>query len=226
MKTQKMKSSKFTQVNSPNDNEFRDYQNVMTVLPDDGNQNVERNPYVDTHCHVVTNSSELLLKGTYEPYMPPEPLQEMHPSPERNANRFKAAQEIEMMCNCVGKEIVFQPKTRFVEQCNSDSVVMNRSFASLPKLATTNLSQFSLDRKMGKYHQRQKHAYTCEQSQKMMMDKTASLRKMQSPEIINIHRGPPNVFYPGYGPENCVMKACGDEYGFRRGHSIRATGSR
>ncbi|KAG5886150.1 hypothetical protein JTB14_011396 [Gonioctena quinquepunctata] len=71
MKTQKVtKSSKFTQA-TPNDNEYRDYQNIgMTVLPstpcDEGNQNVERIFNPDRLCHNVNKSSELLLKGNYK----------------------------------------------------------------------------------------------------------------------------------------------------------------
>ncbi|CAH0556578.1 unnamed protein product [Brassicogethes aeneus] len=211
MSTHKMKSSKFTQVNSLNDNEYRDYQNIVTILPDDGNQN--------PHCHNVNNSSELLLKSNYETFKTPEVLQDMHQ--ESNANSYHG-QEIEMMCNCVSKEMLYQPKTRFVEQCNSDTATLNRSYASLPKLETTNLSQFSLDRKSAKY-QRQKHAYVCEQNRIIReMEKTASLRKMQSPEIINIHRGPSNIYYSGYDPNNCAK----DDYGFRRGHSFRGPGSR
>lgn len=71
MKTQKVtKSSKFTQA-TPNDNEYRDYQNigvtVLTTSPsDEGNQNVERIPYTEGHCHTINKSSELLLKSNYQ----------------------------------------------------------------------------------------------------------------------------------------------------------------
>lgn len=71
MKTQKVtKASKFTQA-TPNDNEYRDYQNIgLSVLPtspsDEGNKNVGRIPYNEGHCHTVNKSSELLLKGNYQ----------------------------------------------------------------------------------------------------------------------------------------------------------------
>lgn len=144
---------------------------------------------------------------------------------ERNANRFP--QEIEM-CNCSANP-PYPAKTRFAaEQCKSDqTVTLNRSFSSLPKLESS-LSQVSLDRKAGKYgsQQRPKHTYVCEQNQRILreMEKTASLRRMQSPEIINIHRGP---FYEGHAVENCSIKdfKC-DDHGFRRGHSVRTVGSR
>lgn len=82
MKTQKVtKSSKFTQA-TPNDNEYRDYQNIgLTLLPvttvDDGtNQNIERISYVEGHCHNVNQSSELLLKS-YEGYKAQESMHEI-----------------------------------------------------------------------------------------------------------------------------------------------------
>lgn len=54
------------------------------------------------------------------------------------------------------------------------------------------------------------------------------MKRVQSPEIINIHRGD-----GVYGVENCGMKGYGcekdfamDEYGFRRERSVRRSGER
>ncbi|KAH0811780.1 hypothetical protein GEV33_011010 [Tenebrio molitor] len=193
----KMKSSKYTQASTPNDNDYRDYQNVGVTL-DDGNQNVEGH-----------RSSEYLLKTNYDPFKAP---QDLRYSPERNANRFPV--DIEL-CNCAKEAILAK---------GSPAVVMNRSFSTLPKFESTNLSQFSLDRKVSKFAPRPKHAFQCEQLQKMQR------KRMQSPEIINIHRGPNNVVYDGYGDENCAIKSCAydkefkcDDYGFRRGHPFRTS---
>ncbi|CAH1368402.1 dipeptidase 1-like [Tenebrio molitor] len=192
-----MKSSKYTQASTPNDNDYRDYQNVGVTL-DDGNQNVEGH-----------RSSEYLLKTNYDPFKTP---QDLRYSPERNANRFPV--DIEL-CNCAKEAILAK---------GSPAVVMNRSFSTLPKFESTNLSQFSLDRKVSKFAPRPKHAFQCEQLQKMQR------KRMQSPEIINIHRGPNNVVYDGYGDENCAIKSCAydkefkcDDYGFRRGHPFRTS---
>lgn len=234
-----MKSSKFTQVSSTilnpsNDNDFADYENVgVTIISDDGNQNVSQVQFKDCP-NVNHSSSELLLNSSKTP----ELLQEMHH--ERNSNRFQRQpmQDIELLCHCVVKEpIVYPLKTRFGDhQCHSEqNAVLNRSFTSLPKMASTNLSQISLDRKGPKFNtmrQHKQHAYICDQNQRVLreMEKNATLRRMQSPEIINLHRGP--NFYDGtFSAEqnNCAMKMgtfdkC-DDYGFRRGHSVRATSS-
>ncbi|RZB39872.1 hypothetical protein BDFB_011488 [Asbolus verrucosus] len=201
-----MKSSKYTQASTPNDNEYRDYQNV-TIL-DEGNQNSEGH-----------RSSDYLLKSNYDGFKPQEGPRDVHRySPERNANRFPV--DIEL-CNCA-KDVIYAPKGRF---CSDQSIVMNRSFATLPKFESTNLSQFSLDRK-GKFQPRQKHAFLCEQKAR------PERKRMQSPEIINIHRGPNNALYDGYGDENCAIKSCAydkefkcDDYGFRRGHPFRTSSS-
>lgn len=93
-----------------------------------------------------------------------------------------------------------------IELCNCAKPV-NRSFSTLPKFESTTLSQYSLDRK-SKFVPRQK------------------LTRIQSPEIINIHRGPNHVLYDGYGDESAIKPAgydkC-DEYGFRRGHPFRTS---
>lgn len=102
--------------------------------------------------------------------------------------------------------------------------MLNRSFVSLPKLENINLSQVSLDRKSGKY--RPKHSHVCEQNQRIFreLEKGATLKRMQSPEIINIHRGP---FYEGHESDSGVMKEfkC-KKHEFRRGQSVRTAGSR
>ena len=186
-----MKSSKYTQARTPNDNDYRDYQNVgVTLLPDESNQNLGGQ-----------RSSDFLLKGAYDPFRPPDRF-----SPERNANRFPV--DIEL-CSCA-KEAAFK----------GPHMVMNRSFSTLPKFDTTNLSQFSLDRKLAKFPPRhhQKHGFQCEVQ-----------RRVQSPEIINIHRGPSSLYEYGDG-NNCAVKSCAydkefkcDDYGFRRGHPFRTS---
>lgn len=102
--------------------------------------------------------------------------------------------------------------------------MLNRSFVSLPKLENINLSQVSLDRKGGKF--RPKHSHVCEQNQRIFRDleKGASLKRMQGPEIINIHRGP---MYEGHESDSSVMKEfkC-KKHEFRRGQSVRTAGSR
>lgn len=102
--------------------------------------------------------------------------------------------------------------------------MLNRSFVSLPKLENINLSQVSLDRKGSKY--RPKHSHMCESNQRILRDleKGVSLRRMPNPEIINVHRGP---MYEGHESDSCVVKEfkC-KEHEFRRGHSVRTTGTR
>lgn len=236
-----MKSSKFTQVPSTilsptNDNEYRDYENVgVTIISDDGNQNVGQMVQFKDCPNHTSASNELLLNSNKTP----ELLQEMHPT--RNSTRFQRPpmqDNIELLCHCVVKEpIVYPLKARFSDQCNSEqqNVALNRSFTSLPKMASTNLSQASLDRKTAKFNtlrQQKQHAYMCDQNQRILreMEKNATLRRMQSPEIINLHRGP-NFYDSSFSaePNNCAVKSgifdkC-DEYGFRRGHSVRATSS-
>lgn len=131
--------------------------------------------------------------------------------PERNANRFQPAQDIEL-CNCMYP--IYPNKT----------ATLTRSFVSLPKLENVNLSQVSLDRKNSKY--RPKHSHACDQSHRVFRDleKGASLKRMQSPEIINIHRGP---MYEGHESDTSVMKEfkC-KKHELRRGRSVRIAGSR
>lgn len=142
--------------------------------------------------------------------------------PERNANRFKQTQDIEQ-CNCITP--IYPAKTRFTDQSKSEQAAMlNRSFVSLPKLENINLSQVSLDRRSSKY--RPKHSHVCEQNQRIIreMEKGASLRRIQSPEIINIHREP---MYGGHESDSCAVKEfkC-KEFEFARGQSVRTGSSR
>lgn len=186
----KMKSSKYTQASTPNDN---DYQNVgVTILQDDSNQNPEG------------RSSEYLL------YKRPEVAHQI----EQNANRFPV--DIEL-CNCPTNES-YVPKTRFLSDQN---IGVNRSFNTLPKYESTNLSQYSLDRKIGMYQKRAKTAYQCPR---------ITAPRIQSPEIINIHRGPNTVLFENHPEGNCAVKPCSydkdskcDDYGFRRGHPFRTS---
>ncbi|CAG9813962.1 unnamed protein product [Phaedon cochleariae] len=211
MKTQKVtKSSKFTQA-SPNDNE---YQNIgLTVLPvspsDEGNQNVERNPN-KFNLTTISKNPNKLLHSRY--------------SPERNANRPQQQQQQQQrghdleLCNCI-TPIYTGPKTRGV------GLVLHRSFASLPKLENANLGQ---DDKAGKSGRnpgqddkagksgRPRHTFACEQNRRVLRDE-AIMRRMQGPEIINIHQG---------GFEDCEVGFKCKDHEFRRGHSVRTAGTR
>lgn len=138
----------------------------------------------------------------------------------------------------------------------NDNVLLNRSCNSLSQLETnanvtaaTATGQFSLDRsgnKCGGGVSNQHGGYMVCDKNKLapppprivqLFDRNASLKRVQSPEIINIHRGPNNVLYDGYGgADNCAIKSCPydgdfisncDEYGFKRGPRYnKVSGSR
>lgn len=217
-----MKSSKYTQASSPNDNDFRDYANLSTQLVEEPNFNehVIRGTHVESSCQNV--GKEYVLKSGYSI--------EENRCDEKNANRYQRAQDFEMVCNCALKDVVYFPKARFKPHYTSeqDIVLANRSFSPLPKVDNTNFSQYSLDRKSAKCHQQRKHRYVCEQNQKILqrLERASSMKRVQSPEIINIHRAN-NV---PYDVQDCAIKSygtdkgsAGDDYGFRRGHSQRRT---
>ncbi|KAL3280671.1 hypothetical protein HHI36_003908 [Cryptolaemus montrouzieri] len=234
-----MKASKYTQASSPIDNEYRDYQNIDVTRASNDERNVNNDNYTSgeidvggIHCHNVNTSSELLLKSNYDPFK----------TVENNRNRFEGnantrqAQEIEMVCNCAVKEVVLPFKNRFRDSNSEQNLVLNRSFTSIPKLESTNLSQYSLDRRTGKFPGNRRHLYgnEREQNQKFpqrILDRNVTtLKRIQSPEIINIHRGPHNsMFYDGYDSEHCSIKSCVrdkefgcDDYGFQRQRSFKA----
>lgn len=223
-----MKSSKYTQANSPNDNDY--YQNIgTTVLPQNEhnlNQNVGGIMYAEIQHHNVsgTKSDELLIAGPFETssYVQGEnvyKLQQSCNSPERNANtnvHMKyGGQEFELVCNCALTDTLFPvPKFRY----NSEQ---NITFC--PKLDNST-SQCSLDRKVVQPKQKQKHNFICEPK----TNRNTASKRIQSPEIINIHRGHSNVLYDTYDPENCTIKSYGydkdlkcDDYGFRREQSFK-----
>lgn len=100
-------------------------------------------------------------------------------------------------------------------------------------------SQFSLDRKSPRSKQQLKQVKDAgvggNQNQKVLrrLERGSSLKRAQSPEIINIHRGAGGVLYDGYVSDNCAVKSYGydkdfkcDEYGFRRAHSFKRTSDR
>lgn len=195
-----MKSSKYTQASGPNDN---DYGNSVET---------NFNEMVHYGCQ-NTNSKDFLLTSGKPPIC------------ERNANN----QEFEMVCNCAIKDIVYYPKSRLKQQHYSseqDIVLANRY-----GFENAEFNQYSLDRKTVKRQQQQqqrKHVLGCEQSEKVLRG-NSSVKRIQSPEIINIHRAN-NVLY---GVENCAVRSYGydkefsaDDYGFRRGHSMRKTAHR
>lgn len=216
-----MKSSKYTQASSPNDNDFRDYANLSSQLPEEPNFNdhvIRSGGHVESNCQNA--GKEYILKPEESRYCN-----------ESNANRHH--QDLELVCNCALKDIVYYPKARFKQHYTSeqDIVLANRSFSPLPKIENTNFSQYSLDRKSAKCRQHRKHTYVCEQNQKILqrLERASSIKRVQSPEIINIHR----ANKVPYDLDDCTIKSYGydkgtggDDYGFRRGHSQRRPNER
>lgn len=196
-----MKSSKYTQANGPNDNDYggQDFNEVV-------------------HYACQNTSKDYLLTSSYKPA-----------ADEKNANRSSTTtdQEFEMMCNCAFKDIVYYPKSRLKQHYSSEQdIVLANRFGSFEN---TEFSQYSLDRKTAKRLQQRKHALACEQAGNKVLQRNSSVKRVQSPEIINIHRAN-NVLY---GAENCAIRSCGydkdfsgDDYGFRRGQSLRRTNQR
>lgn len=213
-----MKSSKYTQATSPTDFDLRDYANMPTILTDDVDFCGNRTPYMENSCAA---SKEYLLKTSFQNVG--------HKCDERTAGKHD---NIEMVCNCaLLKDAVYFPKTRCKDHYTSeqDILVANRSFGTLPRFE--NASQLSLDRKSLKCstnNRQRKHTYVCEQNQKILqrLDRNHSIKRIQSPEIINIHRAN-NVLYDAYGPENCPMKLHkGDDNGFARERDFARTAER
>lgn len=69
----------------------------------------------------------------------------------------------------------------------------------------------------------------CQKVQQKRLERGNSVKRVQSPEIINIHRAGDGI----YGVENCGMKGYGcekdfalDDYGFRRERSFMRPGER
>lgn len=225
MKSQKVtKSSKYTQA-SPSD--VIEYQNVgQTIIPLSPQGAISDNPssdkvtYAESVFYNVNQSSELLLKNA-----PPSVEQVPTRQPKQKSDG-------DTLCHCVQNKdptSMCRQKTRFVDQPppEQQAMALNRSFSSLPRLA--NVDPSVLDRKASyQHHVPARHTYICEQNQRILREiKTASLRRMQSPEIINIHRGPNSVFYDGYGVEHCAMRPCDvqwEEYpSLRRGQTVRGS---
>ncbi|KAK9872336.1 hypothetical protein WA026_017150 [Henosepilachna vigintioctopunctata] len=231
-----MKASKYTQASSPVDNEYRDYQNieVTRISNEERNKNVDNFNRGDiaiggTHCKNANAVSEHIFKTNYGPFGQAE-LDRL----EGNANT-RPSQDIEMVCNCAIKEALLPAKMRFRDSNSEQNLVLNRSFTSIPKLESTNLSQYSLDRRAAKFPGGRRHLYGNEREQSQKFPQRFSdrnvmtLKRIQSPEIINIHRGQHNsMFYDGYDSEHCSIKSCArekdqgcDEYGFQRHRSFR-----
>lgn len=220
MKSQKVtKSSKYTQA-SPSD--VIEYQNVgQTIIPlspqGTFTDDCDKVTYAESVFYNVNQSSELLLKNA-----PPPPDQVQ-------TRQHKHKPDIDTLCHCVQNKdptSMCRQKTRFVDEVPPEQMmVLNRSFSSLPRLA--NVDPNALDRKAS-YHVPPRHTFICEQNQRILREiKTASLRRMQSPEIINIHRGPNSVFYDGYGVEQCPMRSCDmqreDYSSLKRGQTMRSS---
>ncbi|KAL1491336.1 hypothetical protein ABEB36_011945 [Hypothenemus hampei] len=206
MKSQKVtKSSKYTQA-SPGD-----YQNLsQTIIPLSPQGTVDgtdsnKVTYAESVFYNVNQSSELLLK---------------------NAAPVKKADIQTSLCHCVQNKECHRQKTRFHDDEPPTPLppitVLNRSFSSsLPRL--TNETSFQP-------HPHSRHTYMCEQNQRILREiKTASLRRMQSPEIIDIHRGAcGEVFYDGYGVKQCAtVRMCDrqrdDCTSLRRGQTFRSS---
>ncbi|XP_050307477.1 uncharacterized protein LOC126744162 [Anthonomus grandis grandis] len=208
MKSQKVtKSSKYTQA-SPSD--VIEYQNIpQTIIPlspqgttiiNDHQDN--KVTYAESVFYNVNQSSELLLKNA-------PPLVE-HPAPPPRPPSKSKQENVDTLCHCVQNKDVCRQKSRFDIRDDDGPIVLTRSYSSLPRVAAP-----------------PRHTYVCEQNQRILREiKTASLRRMQSPEIINIHRGPTGVFYDGYGVEHCAVRPCDireDYSSLRRGQSVRST---
>lgn len=225
-----MKSSKYTQVTVPNDNEYCEFQNRGITT---GNVATETNvPQTTVTQHTITNDEQLLNNSVYERDLT---IYEIQQCSETNANKYPTDEEFELMCNCAiypNKQKLKQPYT---SEQNIASTNMN--FCSLTKLdVCANSSQFNLDRKGNQQPAKHGQPYsTCNQGQKVMqrIERVPSLKKIQSPEIINIHRGPNTVLCEGYGSENCSIKSYGydkdfkcDDYSIKRGQSFKRTSER
>lgn len=235
-----MKASKYTQANSPIDNEYRDYQNIEVTRTsnEERNKNIVDYPRDEiivegtTHCINANASSEFLLKSSYDPFKTPENDRSRF---EGNANP-RPVEDLEMVCNCAIKDVVYPLKNRFRDSNSEQNLVLNRSFTSIPKLEGANLSQYSLDRRSGKVHGSRKHLYGNEREYAQKFPQrfhdgrnVMTMKRIQSPEIINIHRGPnSSMVYDGYDSEQCSIKSCSrdkngcDDYGFQRQRSFRA----
>ncbi|XP_031348354.1 uncharacterized protein LOC116174557 [Photinus pyralis] len=234
-----MRSSQYVQETVLNDNDFNDYQNVPSVMlqkEKNQNQRPKRSSQPDKRYPNVNNSAEVLINNVYDIYNREDPISNVNKA-ERNANKYE--QDIELMCKCPIKDVAYPSKTRFKQEQGSNGqnvIASSRSCCSTPKLGENRTySQLSLDRRLiqSKYPTAgNKHSYyLCDPSSFTGVVRNASLKSIQSPEIINAHLGPHNFLYDGYGPENCAIKSYGydkdlknDDYGFRRGPSLgRAT---
>ncbi|XP_022919017.1 uncharacterized protein [Onthophagus taurus] len=223
--TRVMKSSKYTQVTTPNDNDFGDYQNLGTIIPASelslSHSTSQHSDYAGSCKQHVNNSEELLLNTTYD-RSGHQTGYDVHQQTETNANKYVRNEEFELVCNCSYPQH-HRLKPRYTSEQNI--ALTNRGFCSLTKLDASNSSQYSLDRKGGKLKQNDGG----QQRTQQRLDRGPSLKRIQSPEIINIHRGPNNTFYDGYVPENCaVVKTFGyekdfkcDDYGFKRAQSFK-----
>ncbi|GJQ67025.1 hypothetical protein Trydic_g8001, partial [Trypoxylus dichotomus] len=235
-----MKPSKYTQVTSPNGNGFSEYQNRETKAdisvndPNVGQTSIGDAELVqDCKQQAVTNKEQLLNTSVCEREHAIYEMQ--HLCSEANANKYPTDEEFELMCNCA----IYANKQALKQPCASDQNIAstNRNFCSLTKLDTcANSSQFSLDRKGNQQAPKLRHAYAaCDQGQKTMqrIERVPSLKRVQSPEIINIHRGPNTVLYESYGSENCPIKSYGydkdfkcDDFSFKRGQSFKRANER
>lgn len=181
-----MKSSKYTQANGPNDNDY-------------GGFTFDESNFNEVVQYACQNTSKDYLLMSHKPTTTT--------TDEKNANKSEADQEFEMVCNCALKDIVYYPKSRLKQHYSSEQdIVLANRFG----FENTEFSQYSLDRKTAKRLQQRKQAFVCEK----VLQRHSSVKRVQSPEIINIHRAN-NVMY---GQDKNFS---GDDYGFRRGHSLR-----
>lgn len=229
-----MKSSKYSKEPVLNDNDFSDYQNVSSILEIGHGPKNKSSTRAKAQYANINNSEEVLLNNAFDAYAKEEALFGAH-SPESNANRYPG-QDFELVCNCAIKNVVYPYKT--LHQCGGEhnAAANARSCCSTPKLGERTCSQLSLDKKNAqtKYQKNVfRHSHDCHRGSAADFRKNTSLKRIQSPEIINTHLGPNNFFHDAYGSENCTIKSydCdknlqNDDYGFRKGPSFKGANER
>lgn len=134
-----MKSSKYTQVNGPNDNDYGGSQQIID----------ESNNLADVVHYTCQNTSKDYLLASSTCIRRPE---------EKNANGQGG---FEMVCNCALKDIVYYPRSRLKQHYSSEQDIV---FANKFGFAGTDFPQYSLDRKTAKRIQQKKHRIVCERN--------------------------------------------------------------
>lgn len=220
-----MKSSKFTQVSSPAENGYGVYPTAPAAQEANLHPQVGRPNYAEVH--IVNASEEHLLNSGFDGFSDQHYDVQPRASPEVQQQQH---QDMEMVCSCSSKDMMLK-KPPWDHYNSEQNIAFARNYPSLQRLSNAG-SQFSLDRKHvprkvpGKVHH---VSYNCDSKTMQKLERNASLKRMQSPEIINIHRGP-TIVYDGCVADSCPGQKYGcekeikcDEYGFRRGPSFKRT---